>query len=139
MPNHLHLLLHYLQGNSSLNTVIGNGKRFMAYDLIDALERLHEDFLLSRLQLAVRPKDRKKGKRHEVWKGSFDVKECWTEKFVLQKLNYMHNNPCSGKWKLAESPIEYLHSSALFYSTGKQRLYPVKDYREFIKVDWWNE
>jgi hypothetical protein len=139
MPNPLHLLLHYLQGNSSLNTVIGNGKRFMAYDLVDALERIHEEFLLSRLQFAVRPKDRKKGKRHEVWKGSFDVKECRTEKFILQKLNYMHNNPCSGKWKLAESPIEYLHSSALFYSTGKQRLYPVKDYREFLKVDWWNE
>ena len=28
MPNHLHFLLHY-RGGKSLNTVIGNGKRFM--------------------------------------------------------------------------------------------------------------
>jgi len=33
MPNHLHLLLHY-SGGKSLNTVIGNRKRFMAYLLI---------------------------------------------------------------------------------------------------------
>ena len=38
MPNHLHLLLHY-NGGKSLNTVIGNGKRFMAYEIIDLLDQ----------------------------------------------------------------------------------------------------
>ena len=37
MPNHLHLLLHY-NGGKSLNTVIGNGKRFMAYEIVSLLE-----------------------------------------------------------------------------------------------------
>ena len=138
MPNHLHLLLHYIQSSSTLNTVIGNGKRFMAYNIVDALEQQQQNSLLTKLQFGVRPKDKKRGKKHEVWKGSFDVKECRTEKFILQKLNYMHDNPCSGKWKLAESPIDYLHSSASFYLNNKSGPYPVKDYREFMKVDlWW--
>jgi len=114
MPNHLHLLLYNIYTGVSLNTIIGNGKRFMAYDIIDSLELQHENSLLTKLELAVSSTDRKRGKKHEVWEESFDIKECRTEKFILQKLNYIHNNPCSGKWKLADNPIHYLHSSDLF-------------------------
>ncbi|CAN5779047.1 hypothetical protein BH11BAC3_BH11BAC3_27290 [soil metagenome] len=42
----------------------------------------------------------------------------------------MHNNPCTGKWRLAINSIEYLHSSAKFYLTGKQGMYPVLNFRE---------
>ena len=139
MPNHLHLLLHFLYTGVSLNTIIGNGKRFMAYDIIDALKKQQEDSLLSKLQLAVSSTDRKRGKKHEVWEESFDIKECRTEKFILQKLNYIHNNPCSGRWKMPDKQIRYLHSSASFYISGKTGAFPVKDYREFIKVDLWDE
>jgi hypothetical protein len=45
-----------------------------------------------------------------------------------QKLSYMHNNPCSGIWNLAISPVEYHHSSAKFYATGKQGVYEVTNY-----------
>ena len=139
MPNHLHLLLHYIYAGVSLNTIIGNGKRFMAYDIIDSLELQQENSLLTKLELAVSSTDRKRCKKHEVWEQSFDIKECRTEKFMLQKLNYIHNNPCSGKWKLADNPIHYLHSSASFYISGKSGSFPVKDYREFLKVDLWDE
>jgi len=49
----------------------------------------------------VQSNDKKNGKKHEVWKDSFDVKECRTEKFILQKLTYIHNNPWpeSGNWQ----------------------------------------
>ena len=139
MPNHLHLILHYIYTGISLNTIIGNGKRFMAYDIIDSLELQQENSLLTKLELAVSSTARKRGKKHEVWEQSFDIKECRTEKFILQKLNYIHNNPCSGKWKLADNPIHYLHSSASFYISGKAGSFPVKDYREFLKVDLWDE
>jgi REP element-mobilizing transposase RayT len=135
MPNHLHLLLHYVWNGKSLNTIIGNGKRFMAYDIIDRLESGKEDRLVARLRSDVYATDRKRGKKHEVWKDSFDVKQCRTEKFLLQKLNYIHNNPCTGKWKLADSPIHYPHSSALFYMNGKKWYYQVKDYKELLILD----
>lgn len=135
MPNHLHLLLHFVSNGKSLNTVVGNGKRFMAYDIIERLESRNEEGLLARLRAAVCATDRRRGKKHEVWKDSFDVKHCRTEKFLLQKLNYIHNNPCAGKWKLADSTICYPHSSALFYLSGKTACYPIKDYRELISFD----
>jgi len=92
--------------------------------------------MLNILKQGVRPIDRKRNKKHAIWMDSFNVKECRTEKFILQKLNYIHNNPCSGKWKLADNPIYYFHSSASFYISGKPGGYAaVKDYREFLKFE----
>jgi REP element-mobilizing transposase RayT len=40
MPNHVHALIAFsnTQGES-INKIVGNGKRFMAYDLVKATER----------------------------------------------------------------------------------------------------
>jgi REP element-mobilizing transposase RayT len=136
MPNHLHFLLHYNGGSKNLNTVIGNGKRFIAYEIVELLKQKREHALSEKLSAAVKDKDRSRGKKHEVWKDGFDVKECRTEKFILQKLIYIHENPVRGRWKLCETSLDYLHSSAKFYFNGTQQLFEVRDYREF--VDWEN-
>ena len=47
----------------------------------------------------------------------------------MQKLRYIHRNPVSGKWKLADSFLDYPHSSAHFYATGEPTPYSVTDYR----------
>ena len=135
MPNHLHVLLYYNGTDQSLNTIIGNGKRFMAYEIVERLKQKGNDEIIARLQKAVHAKDRSRGKIHEVWKDSFNVKECRTEKFIMQKLYYIHNNPCSGKWKLAVDSIHYLHSSASFYISGKKGICEVRDYREFLNFE----
>ena len=135
MPNHIHLMLHYNGGYPSLNTIIGNGKRFLAYDIVKRLKELQLDNLLKRLEKDTRVKDQQRGKKHEVWIAAFDAKECRTDDFAFQKLQYMHNNPCSGRWKLAESIIDYPHSSALFYITRKIGSYPIKDYQDFLTID----
>jgi REP element-mobilizing transposase RayT len=131
MPNHVHLLLHYTNAKQSLNTIIGNGKRFIGYGIVSRLEQQNQLALLNQMKEAVRLKDRQRHKKHQVWQGTFDVKECRTEKFILQKLNYIHNNPCSGKWKLYEKPYQYPHSSARFYDGGKAG-YQVKDYSDVL-------
>jgi REP element-mobilizing transposase RayT len=135
MPNHLHLLLYYNGGLQSLNTVVGNGKRFMAYGIVSRLKSMGEQRLLAILADGVCESDHKRGKKHEVWEDTFDVKECWTDAFAFQKLRYIHNNPCTGKWRLAKSIIDYPHSSASYYITWRQGIYPVKDYRTFLKFE----
>jgi hypothetical protein len=50
--------------------LIGNGKRLMAYDIINRLELQKEQQLLTTLGLAVSPLERKRGKKHEVWEDS---------------------------------------------------------------------
>ena len=72
----------------------------MAYDIVERLSKKGQDTILQELQNGVGMKDKQRGKKHEVWKDSFGIKECRTEKFILQKLIYMHMNPISGKWKL---------------------------------------
>ena len=114
MPNHVHLLVHYTGGDRDLNLEIGSGKRFIAYDIVKKLKEQQREDILLQLSKAVKAKDKSGGKKHEVWQKSFDVKECRTEKFILQKLIYIHNNPCTGKWKLVQRPIEYKWSSANF-------------------------
>jgi hypothetical protein len=80
-------------------------------------------------------KDRQRNKQHEVWDDSFDWKDCRSDEFIKQKLDYMHNNPCKGKWNLASSPIAYKHSSTSFYLAGVQTNYPVTSFMDLKDVD----
>lgn len=45
------------------------------------------------LKTAVSNSDKGRGKIHEVWEDSFDWKQCITEKFTWQKIDYMHGKP----------------------------------------------
>jgi hypothetical protein len=128
MPNHLHALINFVETPKTMNSIIGEGKRFMAYEIVRKLEQKGEIDLLSVLSSAVLPSDRKRNKKHEVWEGSFDWKHCWNDKLIRQKLNYMHNNPCRGKWNLCDNSEKYIHSSAGFYATGQQGVFRVTNY-----------
>jgi REP element-mobilizing transposase RayT len=132
MPNHIHVLIDFIASAKKLNTVIGDGKRFIAYDIIKKLQETGATETLAILEKAVQSKDKTKGHRHEVWKESFDWKYCETAKFVYQKLLYIHNNPCSGKWNLAPDITKYEHSSARYYISGKHAAYAVKDVEEVL-------
>ena len=135
MSNHVHALIAFRNTGQSINTIIGNGKRFIAYEIIKRLKKQKEDKLLHRLHLSVEAKDLERNKKHEVWEDSFDWKECRTNEYMRQKLDYMHDNPCKGKWDLAQAPIDYEHSSAKFYITGEQSLYHVTNYCELADID----
>jgi REP element-mobilizing transposase RayT len=132
MPNHVHFLFQLKEGNANLNKVIGNGKRFMAYDIIKKLEESGSSELLSRLASAVTDKERAKGQLHKVFEASFDAKPIYTFKFLYQKLDYIHHNPVSGKWSLCDEFTDYPHSSAAFYEFGI--LHPqveITDFKEY--------
>jgi|SRR5436190_8030673 DNA phosphorothioation-dependent restriction protein DptG len=134
MPNHVHALIYFSKTAKAINKIIGDGKRFMAYEIVKRLKEAGRSELLERLQNAVEPKDAQRGKKHEVWEDSFDSKICRTEKFMNQKLAYMHANPCAGKWKLAKTPIDYEHSSARFYISSRHAAYEVANIDEVLKI-----
>jgi REP element-mobilizing transposase RayT len=134
MPNHVHALIIFTQTSQSINTIIGNGKRFMAYEIIKRLQAAGETDLLQELQNNVETARKSNNKQHEVWELSFDWKECRSNEFINQKLDYMHNNPCVKKWSLSNSPVEYLHSSAKFYITGQQGIFAVTNFMEMEDV-----
>jgi len=115
MPNHLHVILHFHDAHFNLNTIVANGKRFIAYEIINRLEQTGNSSLLARLEKLVTEREKRKGQLHKVFKDSFDAKAIITHAFLIQKINYIHNNPVSGKWMLAKDFVEYEHSSASFY------------------------
>jgi len=53
MPNHLHALLGFKNTGKSINRIVGNGKRFMAYELVKKLKEQAEMELLNELSLWV--------------------------------------------------------------------------------------
>ena len=126
MPNHLHVIIEFNK-TQSINTVISNGIRFMAYEIVKRLKEQNHDDILSKLSAAVSKSDEKRGKLHQVFESSFDCKPITNSYFFEQKLNYIHNNPCSGKWKLVDSPVDYLQSSARYYLTGQQGAYEIEE------------
>ena len=129
MPNHVHVLTSFITTGQIINTIIGNGKRFIAYEIIKRLKGKGEKDLLLLLQNNVEAERRANNKLHDVWKLSFDWEYCNSMQFVKQKLNYMHDNPCSGKWNLCSSPVDYTHSSAKYYLAGEDVLSRCRCYR----------
>jgi len=133
MPSHVHVLLAFSSSKKSINTIIGNGKRFMAYELVKLLKAQNRVDILEKLKGWVIEMEKFKNKQHEVFEPSFDRKECYSISFMKQKVNYIHNNPC--KEGLAKLPEDYKHSSAKYYYTGEQGVYPVITYMELQDID----
>jgi REP element-mobilizing transposase RayT len=119
MPNHLHCMLFFPQKGFDLNKIIGNAKRFIAYEIIARLRKQECADILNKLSTGVSTNERKKGQLHKVFEDSFDAKAIETEKFLLQKLNYIHLNPVKGDYRLVDDWREYEHSSASFYERNK--------------------
>ena len=45
MPNHLHVMIYFSKPGYNLNKIIGNGKRFMAYEIIKRFEAMKRNEL----------------------------------------------------------------------------------------------
>jgi REP element-mobilizing transposase RayT len=132
MPNHVHLILHLPTDKLNLNTIIGNAKRFIAYDFVKRLGEQNETGLLSQLADACSDKEKAKGQKHKGFQLSFDAKEIYSLPFFHQKLDYIHHNPVSGKWKLCHEYTDYPHSSAAFYVDNKPHEFvSIADYRDY--------
>jgi REP element-mobilizing transposase RayT len=121
MPNHLHILIYISDRSPVLSKLIFNVKRFLAYGIVKLLEEGGEYELLKYFY-----DNKKKIKaKHKVFEDRYDSLLIQTEKLFLEKLNYIHNNPCQEKWGLAEYPEEYKHSSAANYILNRG-VYPVE-------------
>jgi hypothetical protein len=66
MPNHLHALIGFSNSGKKLDKIVGNGRRFMAYGIVDKLKEQNDEIILDKLSKAVNASDRKRGKLDEV-------------------------------------------------------------------------
>ena len=57
-----------------------------------------------------------KDRKYQFWERNALSVEIWSEKVLIQKLKYIHENPVRAG--LCTYPTEYKYSSALLYKTG---------------------
>ena len=110
MPNHIHLLWR-------INDKLARGEvqgALLSYTAHQFKKRLAEEDKAKLKNHFVGDADR----NFQFWERDAMVKECWSESFLVQKLEYIHNNPCQQHWKLVEVPEKYQWSSAAFYQRG---------------------
>ncbi len=110
MPNHMHMIWQiqdgYVQDKIQQRFLKFTGQQ-MKFKLIDEKNKMLNEFLVG-------AKDR----TYQIWERNSLSIDLWTEKVFIQKLSYIHNNPCKHPWYLARFPEEYKYSSAKFYHTG---------------------
>jgi putative transposase len=145
MPNHLHAIIFFPDNImiksrlnkrenkiKSVNQIIGTGKRFMAYEIVKRLKIKNENNVLDILSDGVNELERKKRKLHQVFQPSFDLKILLTEKFLVQKINYIHKNPVAKKWNLVDDYRKYKYSSAGYYELEDYQGYEVEHYLKVV-------
>ena len=130
MPNHVHTLIHFPSPGYNLNKIIGNAKRFMAYEIVNRLENSTNHKLLEELKSNLTSREINKGQKHKIFKDSFDAKPIYADKFLFQKLDYLHGNPVKVKWTLAKDNVSYEHSSASFYELNEVKHFSPKHYKD---------
>lgn len=91
--------------------------------MIDILSSAEPDMIK---KITVDLKDRKL----QVWKRNSISIDVYNEKFLLQKLNYIHNNPCQPKWEPGAHPYDYLYSSAKYYYNRNDPFRLLKNYAD---------
>ncbi len=121
MPNHIHLLLYITSKSPKISTLILNAKRFLAYEIVSLLKG---DFKNKEILMYFEDSVYKAESKYRIFEYRYDSLMIRTKKFFLQKLNYIHRNPCRSNWNLAVFPCEYVYSSAANYILG-EGAYPV--------------
>ncbi len=60
------------------------------------------------------------------------AKNIFSREFLIQKLQYIHNNPIAKKWHLVSRRTEYPYSSACYYDEDKAPIVKVDDVRDLL-------
>lgn len=122
MPNHIHLLWR-INENYKRKDVQRDFLKFTAQKIKLDLQTNHPLVLEKFL---VNAKDRK----YQIWERNPLSIDTYTREVLLQKLNYIHNNPIQEKWKLSDTPEEYKYSSAAYYICNNEDWKFITHYNE---------
>ncbi len=106
MPDHIHLIV-WPQSKTSLEDFVRDFKKYLAREILNqAAPKEKARFLLST--------SLKRNHRYQVWQKDFYDFNIYSQDTLIEKLNYIHNNP--QRKGLVENPEDYPYSSYRAYS-----------------------
>lgn len=122
MPDHFHLLANPI--DLDISRIVGRLKGRSASIILKELRAHQELALLYKLKL---PRALASGQTHAVWLQDFSSVDIWSQKFIHQKLRYIHNNPVRAG--LCSHPAKWRWSSYHAYFPHEAGSVP-------IEIDW---
>jgi putative transposase len=111
MPNHLHLIWRIGKDRERADVQ----RDFLKYTAQQFKFDLLSTNPASLREFEVNAKDR----QYQFWERNALSIDLYSEKVLLQKLDYIHRNPIQKGWKLAEDEAGYKYSSYRFYHEQK--------------------
>jgi putative transposase len=110
MPNHIHLILKLLKPNGK--------ERPSSSFLKETSHELRKDLIISDPNILKLFEVTESDRKYRIWQRDSLAINMFNTNILEQKLDYIHNNPLQGRWRLAENIEDYYWSSANFYQTG---------------------
>lgn len=131
MPNHVHLLVYPLPGNSSVDHLLKAIKRPYSYRIKQDL-RQHRSPLLEKLTIRQRPNVQ----CFRYWQeGPGYDRNLYSEEAVLAAIDYLHQNPV--RRNLVPRAVDWRWSSARWYADPTAPRDEALPQLHPIPAEWW--
>ncbi len=124
MPNHIHIIWEILAPHKTEN-IQRDFLKYTAQQIKFSLINKDSPMLDA---IRVNAKDR----RYQLWERNPHWFTLDNTETLLQKLNYIHNNPCHAKWLLADKPEDYKYSSARYYMLDDKEFDFLTSYKDIM-------
>jgi REP-associated tyrosine transposase len=124
MSNHIHLIISAKHNN--LSDILRDFKKYTSKELITGIiNNIKESRKEWMINIFLKEgNDNSRNKHYQLWRQENHPKELITEKFIKEKLDYLHNNPIASG--LVEKAEDYLLSSAKNYYLNETGLIKVE-------------
>lgn len=107
MPNHIHLIWQIIDGNSLDKIQLS----FMKY----TAQQFKADLVVNHPLVLEKFKVKAKDRRYQFWERNPLSIQLFSKEVLVQKLNYIHNNPYHEKWNILDKNGQYYYSSEAYY------------------------
>ena len=122
MSNHLHLIISRKEDGESLSDIVRDFKKFTSSKIIKSIREntgeSRKNWMLWIFESAGRKNSN--NKNYQFWRQDNHAEQLVSNKFMDQKLRYIHNNPVEAR--LTDEPEHYLYSCAKCYAGQKGSL-----------------
>ncbi|MEW6241880.1 MAG: hypothetical protein AB1564_13825 [Chloroflexota bacterium] len=125
MPSHLHFIAKPL--DREIGKLLDNFGSFTAHAILHQLHNDKESALIEFFHAQRR--DRRH--EHSIWQ-DIQAKNIFSREFLIQKIEYIHQNPVDKEWNLVEDRANYQYSSACFYDNSIQPIIEIDDIRDYL-------
>lgn len=120
MSSHMHMLCKASE-KETLSDVMRDFKKFTSKQIIKTIVEHPEsrrEWMLDYFNEACLHLKRKQ--KHKVWQNGYHAEHVYSNKFIKQKVNYIHQNPVVEK--IVNQPEDYVFSSARNYADLENEL-----------------